>query len=109
MDNILNPNTQNFPYWAPLAGAQSPLLIPGAQLARMVEDVKINRTPEETDFNRGDIRQIPLPTAPGQDVTSAGALLVHSTPMGRGAGVGLFDMLTQSITQTQNQGGENGS
>lgn len=108
--NILEPGVNQFPFWNPLR-VQVPSLIPGQQMTGEVEDINLNKIPLKTDFNKSDIRQIPFPTAPGQDVSSAQDLLFKPIPQGRGAGVGLMDMLQTSIAQTQaqGQGGENGS
>lgn len=101
--NILDPGVNQFPFWTPLR-VQIPSLIPGQQMTGEVEDIRINKIPSETDYNNSDVRKIPFPTAPGQDVSSAQALLFKPVPQGRGAGVGLMDMLQTSIAQTQAQG-----
>lgn len=108
--NILDPGVNQFPFWTPLK-VQVPSLIPGQQMTGEIKDIGINKIPSETDYNKSDVRQIPFPTAPGQDVSGAQALLFKPIPQGRGAGVGLMDMLQTSIAQTQaqGQGGENGS
>lgn len=106
--NILDPGVNQFPYWQPLR-LQVASLIPGQQMTGEIKDIGINKIPSETDYNNSDVRKIPFPVAPGQDVTSAKDLLYKPTPQGRGAGVGLMDMLQTSITQTQAQGGSNGS
>lgn len=101
--NIQDPNTRAFPYWPPL-GIQQPAFIPGQQLAGEVQDIRINRIPQDTDFNQSDVRRLPTPNAPANDVTGAGELLTHSAPMGRGSGIGLMDMLQMSIAQQGQQG-----
>lgn len=109
MKNILDPGVNQFPFWTP-SRVQVPSLIPGQQMTGEIKDIVLNKIPSETDYNNSDVRQIPFPVAPGQDVSSANQLLFKPTPQGRGAGVGLLDMLQTSIIQTQQQqGGENGS
>lgn len=107
--NLLNPNVNRFPFWQRPAGIQVPNLIPGQQMTGEIQDIRLNRIPLKTDFNNGDVRKIPFPQAPNNDVSSARDLLTHQIPQGRGAGVGLMDMLQTSIVQQQNQGGENGA
>ena len=106
--NILDPNINQFPYWTPLR-LQIVSLIPGQQMTGALRDIGINKIPSETDYNNSDVRQIPFPKAPAQDVTSSQALLFKPVPQGRGAGVGLMDMLQTSIKATQTQGGEDGN
>ena len=93
-------NQRAFPYW-PGLGIQVPSMIPGQIMSGEIVDIRVNRIPSETDYNPGDIRRIPAPNAPANDVTGAAELMTHKTPMGRGSGVGLMDMLQTSIAQTQ--------
>jgi len=97
--DILTPATNLYPYWQNL-GIQNPNMIPGHILAGEISDIGINRIPSETDFNNSDIRTIPTPGSPRQDVSASQKLQVHNAEMGRGAAVSLMDMFNQSMDTT---------
>jgi len=103
MPNILKPQgTQNFPYW-PGLGIQNFAAIPGHQMAGEVADIPINKGMRDEGYTVAPINRIPTPEAL-QDKKGA-SLFIDPTPrMGRGAGVGLTDMLLMSVAQTQAQG-----
>lgn len=101
--NLLAPNTAAWPYWGN-AGVQYPNLIAGQQLARELEDIGINRIPAQTDYEKADLRTIPTPGSPNQDIKSAFLLQTHQAELGRGASVSLMDMMNSSIKQTQEIG-----
>lgn len=95
--NLLAANTAAWPYWQN-PGVQYPNMIPGQQMAGEIADIGINRIPSETDFNQGDIRTIPTPDSPRQQIGESLLMQVHSAEMGRGASVSLLDMLTQQTS-----------
>lgn len=94
--NLLQANTSQFPYWFN-PGVQPAYNIPGQMLAGEIADIGINRIPSETDYNNSDIRTIPTPDSPSQQVGQARQLQTHRAEMGRGAAIGLTDLLVQSI------------
>ncbi len=94
--NLLAANTSQYPYWiAP--GVQYPNMIPGQQMAGEIADIGINRIPSETDYNHADIRTIPTPDSPSQQVSQSRKIQVHRAELGRGAAIGLTDLLIQSV------------
>lgn len=98
--NLLAANTAQYPYWiAP--GVQVPNLIPGQQMAGEIQDIGINRIPSETDYNQSDIRTIPTPDSPSQQVGQSIQIQAHRPELGRGASIGLTDLLIQSVQVTQ--------
>jgi hypothetical protein len=103
MKNINDGNVQAFPYW-PRTGIQNQFIIPGHILAGEVSDIAINRIPWETDFNNGDIRTIPFPGSPAQQVTDSIKIINHLTPLGHGQSANLMDLLVNSIIQTNTAG-----
>lgn len=94
--NLLAANTASFPYWQN-PGVQYPNMIPGQQMAGEIADIGINRIPSETDYNQADIRTIPTPDSPSQQVGQARQIQVHRAELGRGAAIGLTDLLIQSM------------
>lgn len=103
MTNILAPKgNANFPYWPGLA-IQDSFSIPGDQIAGEVEDIRLNKSKYMLPYAVQDINRVEKPEAL-QDKKGA-AEYIESTPiMGRGAGVGLTDMLLMSVAQQRAQG-----
>ena len=100
--NIMRPRgSENFPYW-PKPPIQLQNAIPGQQMAGEVADIPINKSMYFYGYKRGDIRTIPTPST-FQDKKTAAQFIEGQPIMGRGAGVGLIDMLQLSIAQTQAQ------
>lgn len=101
--DIWNPgNNGAYPYW-PLIG-QNQYNIPGEQIAGAIQDVDINRIPSETDYNNADINVIPVPGSPAADITGSLELQASRPSTGVGAGVGLMDLMMQSIQEVNQQG-----
>ena len=102
MLNILRPkNDSTFPYW-PGLGIQNINIVPGHQMAGEVQDIPLNKSRYMEGYTVSDIRRIPTPEAL-QDKANASLLIEGQPIMGRGAGVGLTDMLLMSVAQTQAQ------
>lgn len=103
MANILKPQgDKNFPYWpgVPLQESQS---IPGQQVAGEIADININRDRYSMPYAVGDVSTLRTAEAL-QDKTGATRFIEGRPVMGRGAGVGLTEMLLTSITAQQTQG-----
>lgn len=103
MTNILNPKgNNNFPYWPPLR-IQDAGLIPGQQMAGEISDILINKDRYSLPYTVQEVNSTPFPEAL-QDKRGAAELLETTPIMGRGAGVGLTDMLLTSIAEVKAQG-----
>ena len=102
-DNILAPKgNANFPYWPGLA-IQDSFSIPGAQIAGEVSDIRLNKSMYMLPYAVQDINKVEKPEAL-QDKKGAAEYLETTPTMGRGAGVGLTDMLLMSVAQQRAQG-----
>lgn len=100
--NILKPpNDKTFPYW-PALGIQDFHAIPGAQIAGEVQDIDINKSMYMMGYPTGDVKRLATPQTT-QDASGAAQFIEGTPVMGRGAGVGLTDMLLMSIAQQTNQ------
>jgi hypothetical protein len=100
--NILKPKgEQNFPYWPGLP-IQIATQIPGQQLAGEVADIGINKSMYMLGYAVNDINRVPSPEAL-QDARGAKQYIEGQPILGRGAGVGLTDMLLMSVAQQQAQ------
>lgn len=102
-DNILKPKgNANFPYWPGLA-IQDPFSIPGDQIAGEVQDIRLNKSMYMLPYTIQPIDKVEKPEAL-QDKKGAAEFLETTPTMGRGAGVGLTDMLLMSVAQQRAQG-----
>jgi hypothetical protein len=102
--NINDPKTNQYPFWTPPFGIQNPRQIVGGGIDSMIEDLQYNRIPSETDYLNSDIRVIPTPST-NVDTRTARTFQVKPTPLGRGSGRSLVDMLLQSQLESNQIGG----
>lgn len=102
--DLTKPNTESFPYWQN-PGVQNQYIIPGVQIAGMIDDIRINRIPSQTDFNDSDIRAIPIVDTSKPDTEAIQALQTHTAELGRGASVSLIDMFKMSMDEVRKIGG----
>ena len=105
MENILQAShTAEYPYWRN-SHIQYPNMIPGGMIAREIQDIGINRIPSETDYQIADVRVVPVPGSPNQQIRVTQAMEVNLPEQGHGAAVTLTDMLVMSMNSVNQIGG----
>lgn len=102
--NINAANTNQYPYWTPPFQIQNPLRISGGAIELMIQDIGVNRIPSETDFLNAPIHRIPVP-AINRDEKTAATFESHTQELGRGASIGLTDLMLMSVLENQQIGG----
>lgn len=98
MQNLLKPNVNQYPFWYP-SGVQYPNGIVSRQVEAMIQDINVNQIPMETDYNQNQLSAIPTPTSARQDVESATWFQPYSPVVGVGSGIGLIELMMNSVNE----------
>lgn len=97
-EDLNKPNTESFPYWQN-PGVQNQYIIPGVQIAGMIEDIGINRIPSETDFLQSEIRTIPTVPTTRQDTDSILGIDEKLPRVGTVESTSLIDLFNASMSK----------